>query len=168
MAKEYQIAKWTGRCSTCGKELSAGCEFVAAVREGGQDLSREDHCPSCWESRPKDAAGAVLAEWHSRVPRKEEKRKLFVDDEVLIQFFRRLQSEAEPARQSFRFVLGLVLMRKKLLVYDRLEKLPDGRDAWQMHFRRGGEAASVIDPHMDADAIARASQQLGEVLEGEL
>ena len=170
MAREYQISKLTGRCSSCGKELAQGDEFVAAVLPGtgDQEFARQDHCPACWESRPKDGGPPVLAEWRSRVPQKEEKKKLFVDDEVLIQFFRRLESEDDPARRCFRFVLALVLMRKKLLVYDRLEKLEGGRDAWQMHFRRGGTAATVIDPHLDAEGIARASQQLGEVLEGEL
>lgn len=170
MAREYQISRLTGRCSSCGKELTPGTDFVASILPGTgeEEFSRQDHCPPCWESRAKDAGPAVLAEWRSRVPQKEEKKKLFVDDEVLIQFFNRLQSEDDPGRRSFRFVLALVLMRKKLLVYDRLEKLADGRDAWRMHFRRGGAAATVIDPHMDAEAISRVSQQLGEVLEGEI
>jgi hypothetical protein len=131
---------------------------------------REDFCPPCWEARPRDgeAGGAVLAEWRARVPRKQEKKKLFVDDDLLVQFFKRLESSQEPSGQCFRFVLALVLMRKKMLIYDRLAKLPDGRDAWAMHFRQGQEAATVIDPHMDAEAIARVSQHLGEVLEGEL
>jgi hypothetical protein len=170
MARDYQISRLTGRCSSCGKELGPGSEFVASVlpAAAGEEFSRQDHCPPCWESRARDAAPAALAEWRSRVPQKEEKKKLFVDDEVLIQFFNRLEKEDDPARRCFRFVLALVLMRKKLLVYDRLEKLEGGRDAWRMHFRRGGLEATVIDPHMDAEGIARASQQLGEVLEGEL
>jgi len=168
MAREYQISRLAGLCRTCGKELAAGTEFVAAVREGPQELAREDYCLPCWEARQKDADGRVLAQWRSRVPQKQEKKKLFVDDELLIQFFKRLEDSQEAPRQCFRFVLALVLMRKKILAYDRLQKLEDGRDAWSMHFRHTQEPAVVIDPHMDEESIARASQQLGEVLEGEL
>jgi hypothetical protein len=167
MAREYQISRQTGRCCDCGREIEPGGEFVAAVREVASELQRQDHCPACWDSRAKDG-GAALAEWRGRAPAKEEKKKLFVDDEVLAQFFRRLDGETNPERQSFRFVLALVLMRKKILIYDRLEKLPDGRDAWRMHFRRGQEQAGVIDPRLDAEGIAQVSRQLGEILETEL
>jgi hypothetical protein len=170
MAREYSISKTAAQCRSCGQELAPGSEFVAAVREGAQELEREDFCPTCWEARsrqPNQAPG-VLAEWRSRVPQRQEKKKLFVDDELLVRFFNRLADSQEPSRQCFRFVLALVLMRKKVLIYDRLAKLDDGRDAWAMHFRQGQEPATVIDPHMDAEAIARVSQHLGEVLEGEL
>ena len=168
MAREYQISKLTGRCGACGKELAPGSEFVAAVRERTAELQREDFCPACWEGRQPDQGPGVLAEWRARVPQKQEKKKLFVNDEILIQFFRRLADSPDPGRVCFRFVLALVLMRKKVLVYDRLRKMEDGRDAWTMHFRHSQEPATVIDPHMDAEAIAKASQQLGEILEGEL
>jgi hypothetical protein len=170
MAREYSISRLASQCRSCGQELAPGSEFVATVREGAQELEREDFCPPCWEARPREpGSGAeVLAEWRSRVPRKQEKKKLFVDDDLLVQFFKRLADSQEPSRLCFRFVLALVLMRKKVLVYDRLAKLEDGRDAWAMHFRQGQEPATVIDPHLDAEAIARVSQQLGEVLEGEL
>jgi hypothetical protein len=170
MAREYSISRIAAQCHSCGQELAPGSEFVATVREGAQELEREDFCTSCWEARPKEAGNApeLLAEWRSHVPQKQEKKKLLVDDDLLVQFFKRLGDSQEPSRQCFRFVLALVLMRKKVLIYDRLEKLDDGRDAWSMHFRQGAEPATVIDPHMDADAIARVSQQLGEVMEGEL
>ena len=169
MAREYQISKLTGRCVACGKELAPGGEFVAAVREGPAELQRQDFCPPCWEGRAPDQGPQVLAEWRARVPQKQEKKpKLFVNDDILIQFFHRLADSPDAGRVCFRFVLALVLMRKKVLVYDRLQKQEDGRDAWTMHFRRDQAPVTVIDPHMDAEAIAKASQQLGEVLEGEL
>jgi hypothetical protein len=168
MAREYQISKLAGRCSSCNQELAVGSEFVATVHETPQELARQDLCLPCWQARPADAGSSVIAEWRSRVPAKQEKKKLFVDDDVLVQFFKRLADSPEPERVCFRFVLGLVLMRKKVLIYDRLQKLEDGREAWNLHFRQGQEPAVVIDPKMAEESIARVSQQLGEVLEGEL
>lgn len=168
MAREYQISKLTGRCRSCNQELPVGGEFVATVHETPQELLREDWCLPCWQARPAGGNGDVIAEWRARVPARQEKKKLFVDDEVLVQFFQRLADSQEPERVCFRFVLALVLMRKKILIYDRLVKLPDGRDAWNLHFRRGQEPVVVLDPKMDADSIAQVSRQLGEVLEGEL
>ena len=38
MAKEYNISKTSGQCRACGKEFAAGDEFVATVREAGDEF----------------------------------------------------------------------------------------------------------------------------------
>jgi len=178
MAKEYNIARATGRCGACDRELQPGEEFVATVRELPDDLRREDFCLSCWEAHPRDEAPdprgphGLLGLWHSRVPKKQEKRRLFVDDELLVNFFERLAGpdvhRGEPVKASFRFVLALVLMRKKLLVYDRSEKLDGGREVWSMHLKGSDRTHEVLNPQMDEDRIAEVSGQLGQILEAEL
>ena len=86
---------------------------------------------------------------------------------MLINFFERLEDADDPAKVQFRFVLALILMRKKMLVYDGL-KAGKGDQPWLMHFRGSGKKCRVVDPHMDEDKIAEVSQQLGEILEGDL
>ena len=48
----------------------------------------------------------------------QTKKKLFVDDQVLCELFERLASATEAAKLNFRFVLGLILMRKRMIVYE--------------------------------------------------
>ena len=174
MAKEYNITKTTGRCTACEKEMAPGEEFVATVRdapaEADEQFLRRDVCLACWAAAGADAKDGpdVLGTWRGRVPAPKEKKKTFVDDELLMSFFERLDGAEEPARQAFRFVLALILMRKRLLVYDRSDPRPDGCEAWAMHFRGDGGACEVVDPHLDEEQIAEVSRQLGEILEGEL
>ena len=59
-------------------------------------------------------------------------------------------------------------MRKKLLVYDRMQREDDGGEIWQMHFKGSDQVHHVIDPKLDEDKIAEVSGQLGQILEGEL
>ena len=173
MAKDYNISKTAGHCSLCEKQFAPGEEFIATVKDVSQELQRDDYCMSCWQdgqSRQQDAP-SLLGVWQSRTPRPQEKKRLFVDDDLLINFFHRLegaQQAAEQAKVNFRFVLALILMRKKLLVYDRSEKGCDGLDVWTMHFKGCDGTHQVIDPHMDEEKIAQVSQQLGEILECEI
>jgi len=174
MAKEYNITRTAGQCAACEAELQPQQEFTAAVREatgedGEEQLVREDYCLTCWESRREQvsADASVLGIWQSRVPALKEKKKTFVDDEVLMSFFERLDGADEPAKVQFRFVLALILMRKKILIYDGLEGGADD-GPWRMHFRGSGKTCAVVDPHMDEDKIAEVSRQLGDVLEGDL
>jgi len=164
MGKEYEIAKITGVCAVCGRQLRPKEEFVAALRELPSDFERQDFCVPCWQQRQPRQDGSVLAVWRSTVPRPQEKKKRFVDDDLIINFFERLDGAADTTKLDFRFVLALVLMRKKLLVYDRMEKLPDGQEVWLMHLKGSDDCHKVVNPRMDDQEIAEVSKHLGEIL----
>ncbi len=168
MAKEYNIPKTSSRCRKCNAEMPSGSELVALLRELAEDFQREDYCVACGTEIQAATGADVVGVWRSRVPAPQEKKKLFIDNDLLVNFFERLEGTEEPAKINFRFVLALVLMRKKLLAYDGRSKLPDGREKWKMHFRGTEQAAEVIDPHLDETMIAQTSEHLGEILEGEL
>ena len=168
MAKEYNIDKTAGQCVLCGRLIAPGEDLVATVTEADEELRRQDYCLACWQAEPGDDSPGVLGVWRTRMPAPKEKKKLLVDDELLVNFFQRLEGTDAAAKISFRFVLALVLMRKKLLVYDSAEKRDDGTELWTMHLKGEPTRYAVIDPHMDEENIAAVSRQLGEIMEGEL
>jgi hypothetical protein len=167
MAKEYNISKTAGRCLKCNTALSPGQEFVATLKETAEEFCREDYCTSCWQE-PEALPPEIVGVWHSHVPQPQEKKRLFVDNDLLVNFFQRLEDAQEPLKINFRYVLALVLMRKKLLIYDGRNQLPDGREIWKMHFKASDQVQKVIDPGMDEEKIAQTSEHLGDILEGEL
>jgi hypothetical protein len=167
MAREYNISKTACLCRSCQKHLAPGSELVATVREVGEELQRQDFCPECWSARSPQDRGEVLGMWHARVPTPAEKRKLLVDDELLVNLFQRLEAADTPAKANFRFVLALILMRKKLLVYDRTEN-EGALETWVMHLRGDPTPVKVVNPHLDDDKVAEVSGQLGQIMEGEL
>jgi hypothetical protein len=108
-----------------------------------------------------------VAFWQATMPAHEQKKKLFVDDEVLCELFERLKDTTEPAKLNFRFVLGLILMRKKMLIYDT-SRTEDGRDIWEMHFKGREDKLDLLDPKLDESQMAEVSQQLGQILNEEM
>ncbi len=168
MAKEYEISKTAGVCCSCNRALQPGDPLLATVIDTEDQLQRKDYCRACWEGQNLNDDPDLLGFWSTRVPRPEEKKKLFVDDEVLMQFFERLDGTGDPGRVSFRFVLTLVLMRKKLLVYEGSEKTPSGDEVWTMRLKGSDRTYQVTDPHMDEEKITEVSQHLSEILESEL
>ncbi|RPI64041.1 MAG: hypothetical protein EHM48_01480 [Planctomycetaceae bacterium] len=167
MSKEYNISKTAGRCVKCNAALTPGMEIVATVREIDDGFQREDYCVACWPGE-NDHSADLLGVWRCELPQASEKKRLFVDNDILVNFFQRLDGANESAKVNFRFVLALILMRKKLLVYDGREVLSDGQEMWKMHFKGNPAEHKVFDPKMDEVKIAEVSQSLGEILEGEL
>jgi hypothetical protein len=149
---------------------SAKAAAAAAPEEPEDQFAREDYCAACWAKADEQTrtSPSLFGVWHSRVPEPREKRRTFVDDELLVNFFERLEGAEEPAKVQFRFVLALILMRKRVLVYDRMDRLGDGQEVWAMHLKGSESHCQVVDPHLEEDRIAEVSQQLGSILEGEL
>jgi hypothetical protein len=170
MAKDYNIRKTSGQCSECDKHLEPGTEFTATVSEDQDELIRKDYCDDCGESMDEAAKAAVLCKWRTVAPHPEEKKKLLVNDDLLVNLFERLAETQEQSKINFRYVLALVLMRKRLLIYDRMTTNDDGQEIWSMHFKGSGDTPQeqlVIDPKLDENQIAEVSNSLGEIMEGD-
>ncbi|MCL2701653.1 MAG: hypothetical protein FWE88_08165 [Phycisphaerae bacterium] len=168
MSKEYNIRKASGQCVTCGRVMAPQEEFAATLRETEEDFVREDYCLPCWQANPREGA-EMVGVWRGHVPPPADRKRVFVDDEMLVNLFHRLEEATEPAKVNFRFVLALVLMRKKMLVYDKMEKdAVAGLEIWRMHFKGQDQKLHVTNPHLDEEKIAEVSGHLGEILQGEL
>ena len=109
------VPRGGGKCAASGRIIAMGEKYFAAIRETAEGIERLDVSPECWEAFDKVG---LLAFWQTVMPRADEKKKIFVDDEVLCSLFERLADATEPAKVNFRFVLGLILMRKRLVIYD--------------------------------------------------
>ena len=168
MAKEFNITRTAGTCIRCEKKLQPEERYTATLREQDEQFAREDYCLECWQQAGQTLGDDIVGIWQTQIPRPQEKKKLFVDNEVLMNFFRRLEGAEEPDRIAFRFVLTLILMRKRLLSYEGSRKDEQMGEIWSMKIRGTNETSDVVNPNLGEDQIAEVSSHLSEVLEGDL
>jgi hypothetical protein len=160
----YDLGRPTGKCALSGADIVPGDKFMAALRETPTGFERLDIATTAW---PDFDRKDIVGFWQTTMPAAEHKKKVFVDDEVLCELFERLKDTEEPAKLNFRFVLGLILMRKKLLIYDG-SRSEEGRDIWTLHFKGKEDKLDLIDPKLNESAMTEVSQQLGQILNEEL
>ncbi|MFQ5490391.1 MAG: hypothetical protein ACE5GE_06680 [Phycisphaerae bacterium] len=159
----WETARPTGICASTGRPLEPGQTYYAVLFEDGESFRRADYAPEAWTGPPQDA----FCFFKTRVPQREPKKKrLLVDDELLVNFFVRLEDETELLRQHFRFVLALILMRKRILRYEETIR-DDGAEYWQMRLVKEQALHRVLNPHLTDDQIEAVSQQLGAILHGD-
>jgi len=159
---EWDVAKMSGRCAVSGRELAEGEEFYAVLFERPDGFERLDYSLECWQGPPEGA----FCYWKSRVPVREKKKRVFVDDETLIHFFLRLADAQDPVKVGFRFVLALILMRKRLLKYEETIR-DNGNEYWQMRLVGEQSIHRVLNPQLDDEKIRSVSAQLGAILHGD-
>jgi hypothetical protein len=160
----YEVAKPLGKCAVTGEVIPTGEKFMAALRETPAGFERVDVSLPAW---PKFDRKDVVGFWQTTMPAQEQKKKLFVDDEVLCDLFERLKDTTEPSKLNFRFVLGLILMRKKMLVYEN-SRTEDAKDIWVVRFKGREDKLDLLNPKLDEAQVMEVSQQLGQILNEEL
>lgn len=163
MAQQWKIESLTGRCAATGRVLAEGEEFFTVLLEDGESFRRVDYSLDAWQGPPEGA----FSHFRTRVPVKEKRKRLLVDDEILVHFFLRLADQSEPHRVQFRFVLALILLRKRLLRYDETAR-EDGREVWRMTLTLDKTAHQVVNPHLTDDQIEGVSSQLSAILHGDM
>jgi hypothetical protein len=161
---QYSIARAEGKCHVCGRAIAPGEKLMAALRETPMALERLDICTDCQGAF--DKAG-LLGFWQITMQAPSAKKKLFVDDDVLCDLFARLAEAEEPAKLNFRFVLGLILMRKRRIVYEST-RLEGDKEIWTMRFKGKEETMDLLNPRLGEQQVAEVSLQLGEILSGDL
>ncbi|HMB95225.1 MAG TPA: hypothetical protein VKK61_04225, partial [Tepidisphaeraceae bacterium] len=161
----YDVSRAGGKCHITGNVIEPGSKFMAALRETPIGLERLDISLEAWQTFDRKD---VLAFWQSVMPSPQQvNKKLFVDDQVLCELFERLASAEEPAKLNFRFVLGLILMRKRMIVYENTRHA-DEKEIWQVRFRGREDLLDLINPRLNEQQVMEVSQQLGEILNEEI
>lgn len=167
----YEIARATGVCAASGRPIAVGEEFIATLVQGDDEdrLERRDFSLEAWEggARPERLFGY----WRTRMHPPDAKRKAFIDDAALMDLFEQLEGVTEPARVSFRYLLALMLIRKRLLKYEGARR-EDGVSVMLVRPATPAGATpapqcQVVDPGMNDQAVAEAIEQLSAVLAGE-
>lgn len=168
-ADSYPIARPTGVCAHSGVTIEPGSPYVATLveRDGQEGLDRIDFSITAWENGARPAR--LFGFWRTVMSATDEKPRLFIDDNELLSLFEQLSESDDEKRIVFRFLLGLILMRKRLLRHAGTETR-DGRRV--MLARAKGSTpedplVEIIDPELDDKAIEEAADQLTLALRGE-
>ena len=163
MTQQWEVEPAAGRCAVTGRRLEEGEEFYSVLFEDGEGFRRCDYSLDSWNGPPEGS----YCHFKSRVPIKQKRKKLLVDNEILVNFFLRLGDETEPARLQFRFVLALILMRKRLLRYEG-SAVEGGVEVWRMVLTADRSEHRVANPRLTDEQIEGVSSQLSAILHGDM
>jgi hypothetical protein len=164
MAEWENYVKRTGACCKCEKPFEEQAIYHATLNETQDGFERRDYCAGCWSDQLRDESFSF---WQAKVPKKEEKKHLFVDDSVLVDFFKRLTETDDEEKKSFCFVLGLILMRKRLLKYVSTEQKESGQEIWVMKLTGEAKEYRICNPQLDDAEIGKIQSELSNVLASE-
>ena len=156
---DYQIQPSTRRCSITGRELKPGERYYSVLLEEGDKFVRKDYSVEAWQGAPEGA----FSFWMGRLSPPQSKRRQPIDDEMLLDCFGRLEGQLEPNRIRFRYVVALLLMRRRRLRFEETRR--DGpQEVLVLRCTRTGVRHPVVNPDLTDEELAAVQDEVFQAL----
>lgn len=155
----YQIQGPAKQCATTGRLLKPGDAFYSVLSDEGGQFVRRDYSREAWQEAPPGA----VAWWMGRIPENGTQPKPTINDALLVDCFEHLTGTTEPDRLNFRYVVGLLLMRRKRFRFDDLKK-QDGHEVMILRDTKNNRRHEVLDPKLTDGDMETVRQEVFRVL----
>ena len=161
---DWEVSNTTLTCAACGKSFAEEEGIFSALFDETPSFVRRDYCAVCWPGEHREKAFSF---WQTRIPRKDAPVRRFVDDEVILDFFKKLEGQEDPSKVSFRYVLGLLLMRKRVLKFTEFRR-GDSCGLLVLYDKVRDCKYEVADPNLTEEQIQQVTEEIGQVLNADL
>lgn len=138
--------------------MQPGERYYAALLEEGEQLSRRDYCAEAWQGPP---AGA-FSFWAGKVPPPDAPSRPPFDDDLLEECFQRLEGQTDPRRVNFRYVVALLLVRRRRFKLEAGES--DGGTTMTVQCARTGARHLLTNPQLSEEEMLEVQDEVFQVL----
>lgn len=156
---EYVIEANTRRCAVTGRQLEAGEKYYSALLDEGGKFRRLDYSSEAWQGPPQGA----FSFWAGRIPPADATGRPKIDDDMLLDCFQRLEGDADAGRVNFRYIVGLLLMRRKRFRFDEA-RMENDQEILVLRCVRTGEQYLVVNPRLTETEMAAVQEEVFKVL----
>ncbi|MCX7804685.1 MAG: hypothetical protein N3A38_05785 [Planctomycetota bacterium] len=134
--QEWKIKKNSGECVRCRVRFEPGRRLFSVLFDRPEGLFREDYCLECFS---RDRPGDFFSFWRTTMPQPDAPKRPVINMDAIFDVFRNMRDPSEPSAARLRFLLALMLLRKKRLKLSRI-------------VRRGGrEYLVLVEPRVGAE-----------------
>ena len=154
---EFEVQRCSRRCAKTQREFQPGETYFSVLISQGAEVVRLDYCEAEWEGPPDGAIGF----WRARMPSPDSQRVHWAPNDVMLDYFDRLG--AEPAKSDVRFVLALLLLRRRILRLEATEQR-EGSEIMVLHCPRNETEYKVVHVAPDVQRARAIQEELAALL----
>ena len=162
MNPEWTIHSRAHQCAATGQPFADGEFFYTLLFDEITGYRREDLCDEAWKNRAPDAA-APFSFWRMKytppVAAPETLGKQTAED-----LLRRYMAENSVEHANTRFLLAVMLERKRILKEIETKRADDGTLLRIYEHGKTGEIFVIPDPQLRLDQLAEVQQQVAQFL----
>jgi hypothetical protein len=156
---DYEIQRCSRRCAATEREMKNGEVCYSVLTAEHAQVVRRDYSAEAWQGPPENAVGW----WKSTVVDPNAGRPHWAPNDVMLNYFERLAED--PSAEDARYVLALLLVRRRVLRVESHEPDAAGREVLVLHCSRNDSEHRVTEVMPTAERVEAIQQQLAELLQ---
>ncbi|MDF1860049.1 MAG: hypothetical protein P1U87_07525 [Verrucomicrobiales bacterium] len=166
---DWKIRATQARCELTEIEFVDGQEFYTCIFDDPESdgFLRKDYAIESWEKIRDEIKPPPFSFWRStyKAPVKEDSDKK-IDDHSVEGMLRRFIEEDDSRTENARYILALMLERKKTLIPTDVQQTETRRLLFYEH-EETSEVFVVADPQLKLDEIELVQQEVADLLAAE-
>jgi hypothetical protein len=165
MQTDWTIQSRSGCCAATGRDFAEGEAFHTLLFRERDGFRREDLCEEAWKERQSQPdADPPYSFWRSKFEPPPPAPPEALAKETAEDLLRRYMSERDESHANARYILALMLERKRLLKQIEAREDIHGRTLVYEHVKTG-EVFIVPDPGLRLDQIEAVQTEVASLLQ---
>jgi hypothetical protein len=157
---DFDVKRCTRRCAKTEREFRSGETIYSVLVPEGSDVVRLDYAEEAWEGAPENAIGW----WIGKMPSHDSKKVTWAPNDVMLHFFRELENN--PDQIELRYVLCLLMIRRRILREEGSQRDEEGREILQVHCPQDDSQHQVLAQLPEPEKAVELQAALSQLLVG--
>jgi hypothetical protein len=158
---DWKIERRRAQCVACTRPFDEAERHFSALCVRADALVREDRCVACWNP----SSGPEWVFWWRTRHSAEKRRGVQLNLEALEQLFLHLEGKGEQKLRELRYVLCLILLRKRRLKIRQIVRGAEG-ESFLVYRPRQTESLSVFVFDFTPQRIDELRAELQHIFDG--
>jgi len=162
MNQEWTIQSRSTHCSVTGREFADGEYFYTLLYDEVAGMRREDLSEEAWKERNDSVQPYSF--WRSKFEVPPPAPPEAVTKQTAEDLLRRYMEDGTSQQAAARYLLAVMLERKRLLKEVQAKTSADGQLTRIYEHTKTGEVFVIPDPQLRLDQIAQVQQEVSSLL----
>jgi len=163
MTQEWAIQSRAHHCAVTGEEFQEGDFFYTLLFDETTGFRREDISEAAYKARPADAP-EPFSFWRSKYEPPPAAPPEALGKQTAEDLLRHYTQENKPEHRNARYILALMLERKRILKQVDQKTAEDGSSILVYELGKSGEVFLIPDPQLRLDEIEAVQMEVADML----
>ena len=164
---DWNIQSRAHACQACNKAFADKEPFHTLLFDQRHGYERLDVCEECWKSQYSQGATdrkGFISHWQSIYNVPPAAPPEAIQKDTAESLLRKLVERNEPEHAAARYILAVMLERKRILKV-KAQFSEDGRRVFIYEYPKTGDLFNIADPNLQLDQLEEVQRDVAQLLE---